>query len=169
MPGTRTNTVISATPATCDFVLAYAYRLDEHVVFSGGVQQQSEIGGGARESAGCAARGKRSNEHARVAVVILHADAVAQDRAARDAAGGIHGENAHGFPIAANGADEGIHQSALPGAGRSGDAGDDGVLGARGQFAQQRGTFGCAILDGCCRASERASVTTDDLVDPIRH
>ena len=52
-----------------------------------------------REPAECAARGHRSDEDARIGVMIQHADAVAQNRAAGVRAGRIHRDDAHPFGL----------------------------------------------------------------------
>jgi hypothetical protein len=76
-----------------DFSLADAHGFDDHVVFAGGVHQLDQIGGGAGEAAETAAGGHGADEDAGVGVVLLHADAVAEDGAAADAAGGVDGED----------------------------------------------------------------------------
>ena len=94
MPGTSTTTVTCARRGDLDFVLTHADGFDEHVVFAGGVHQQRQVGGGARQAAEAAARGHGADEDAGVGVVLLHADAVAQNGAAGDAAGGIDRDDA---------------------------------------------------------------------------
>ena len=85
-----------------DFILPHADRLDDDEVESGGAEQARERGAGARESAGCAARGHGADEDAGIGVMALHADAVAEDRAARGAAGGIDRDDRDCLPAAAH-------------------------------------------------------------------
>ena len=128
-----------------DFVLSDAHGLDQHVIFSGGVEQKREVGGRARETSDRAARGHGADEDAGIAVMCLHADAIAQNRAAGDAAGGIDGEDAHRFSFAANGARQRIHQSALSCSGWSGNPGDNRACPACGASSreQRRGFRPC--------------------------
>src|SRR5579872_3554468 len=102
-------------------------------------------------------------------MVGLHADAVAQNSATGNAAGGIDGQNSHSLSGAANGAYQRVDESALACAWRPSDAGDDGVVGMRTEFSQQAGGFRRVILDGGRRASQRTHITTSDLIDPIGH
>ena len=83
-----------------DFVLPDADGLDDHEVLARRVQQARQVGGGARQAAGGAAGRHGADEDAGIGVVLLHADAVAQDGAAGDAAAGIHREMPTVFPAA---------------------------------------------------------------------
>ena len=65
-----------------DLVLADADGLDDDDVLAGGVEDERGFAGRAREAAEVAARRHAADEHAVVAGVRLHADAVAEDRAA---------------------------------------------------------------------------------------
>jgi hypothetical protein len=67
-----------------------------------------------------AARRHAADEHARVAGVRLHADAVAEDRAAAERARGIDGHDAD-RPARARNSASAIDERALAGAGRPGD------------------------------------------------
>ena len=84
-----------------DFVLPHAHGFDDDVVSAGGVHQARQVGGGAGQAADGAARGHGADEDAGIGVVLLHADAVAQDGAAGDAAAGVHGEDRDGLPLLA--------------------------------------------------------------------
>ena len=141
-----------------DFVLPDADGLDEHVVLARGVQQQRQVGGGARQAAGHAARRHRADEDAGIGVVLLHADAVAQDRAAGDAAAGVHRDDRDGLPCGAQHARQRVDQRALARAGRAGDADHPGVAGAAPARAAASQGFRIAIFDAvAARASARAS------------
>src|ERR1019366_284575 len=80
-----------------DLVLADADGFDDDVIPAGGVHEAGEIGGGAGESAQGAAGGHGTDEDSRVGVVLLHADAIAQNGAAGNAAGGVDGEDGDGL------------------------------------------------------------------------
>ena len=80
-----------------DFVLADAHRLDDDHRLAGGVEHQRRIGGGARQAAEMAAGGHAADEDVRVGGVRLHAQAIAEDRAAGERAGRIDGDHADGL------------------------------------------------------------------------
>ena len=77
-----------------DLVLADADGLDDDDVLAGGVEHERGVAGRARQSAEMPARRHAADEHAGVARVRLHADAVAEHRAAGERAGGIDGDDA---------------------------------------------------------------------------
>ena len=104
-----------------DFVLAYADGFNDDVVAAGGVHQLNQVGGGAGQTAEAAAGGHGTDEDAGIGMVLLHADAVAQDGSAGAATGGVDGQNGDGFALTAQGGGEGIHQGAFTGTGRAGD------------------------------------------------
>ena len=102
--------------------------------------------------------------------MLLHADAVAQDRAAGDAAGGIDRDDRHGLALPA--------QLALPWHRPACSCPRPGgpvmptitrVPGERLHFAQQRQRLGIAILDACGGAGQRAQIACADLLRPIAH
>ena len=97
VPGTSITTETSARPHDVHFILADADRLDDDIVAAGGVQHERGVGGRARQPAEVTARGHAANEHAGIGGVALHADAVAQDRAAREGAGRIDRQDADGL------------------------------------------------------------------------
>ena len=82
MPGTSTTTITCATGRNLHFVLTHADRLDDHVIAARGVHQVRQVRRSAGQPAHGAPRGHRTDENAGVGVVLLHADPVAQDRAA---------------------------------------------------------------------------------------
>ncbi len=65
----------------------------EHELLSCGIQNQRDIARRARQAAKKSARRHRANKNARVARVALHADAIAQNRAARVRTRRIDGDN----------------------------------------------------------------------------
>ncbi len=84
-----------------DFVLSHAHGFDDHEVAAGGIHQSAPDRAVARASPPvAAARRHGADEDAGVGVMLLHADAVAQNRAAGDAAGGIDRDDRHGLALA---------------------------------------------------------------------
>src|SRR5579872_1182423 len=138
------------------FILAYAHGLDDDVIHAGRVEEESKVGGGAGEAAGAAARGHGADKDAGVGVMILHANAIAEDGSAGDAAAGIDGYYAHGAALFAEGAGERIHERALAGAGRSGDAEDRGPARARREVFEELAALGRTVLDGGGMARQSA-------------
>ena len=69
-----------------DLHLTDADGLDEHPRVAGGVEHAHRVRRRTRESTELAARRHRAHEHAVVGVVLLHADTVAEDRAAGERA-----------------------------------------------------------------------------------
>ena len=100
-PGTTSTSVHYRQPHHVDLVLAHAHRFDQHDLLAGGIQHQRRVGRGAREAAKESPRGHGANEDARIGGVPLHADAVAQHRAAGVRARGIDGDDAHRLPASA--------------------------------------------------------------------
>ena len=101
--------------------------------------------------------------------MLLHANAVAQNRAARVRTAGIHRNHADGLPFRANQARKLIAQSALTRPGGPGDAENQRAAGMRKKLAQQRLGFGTAILDPRRGASQRAQVAVDDFLRGVSH
>ena len=112
-----------------DLVLPDADGFDDDVIPAGGVHQAGQIGGGAGEAAHGAAGGHGTDEDSGVGVVLLHADAIAQNGAAGNAAAGVHGEDGDGLALLAQLQRQRVHQRALARAGRAGDADDAGMAG----------------------------------------
>ena len=79
------------------FVLADADGLDDDQRLAGGVEHQRDIAGRAREPADVPARRHAADEHVRVLGVRLHAQPIAEDRAAGERAGRIDGDHADGL------------------------------------------------------------------------
>ena len=76
------------------FVLADADGLDDDDVLARGVEDQRRVARRARQAAEMAARRHAADEHAGIAGVRAHADAVAEDGAAGERAGRIDGDDA---------------------------------------------------------------------------
>ena len=128
-PGTLTTTTVSAAPAistsSCP-TPTVSTKMGSRPAAS---MQVDGVGGGAGEAAERAARGHAADEYAGVEREVVHADAVAQDGAARVGRRRIHGEDADGASALARGAGERADERALAAARRAGDADDVGAPG----------------------------------------
>src|SRR6185436_4533086 len=122
-----------------DFILADADGLDEDDVAAGGVEDESDLARRAREASEVAAGRHAADEHTGIARVRLHADAVAEDRAAREGAGRIDRDHADGAPRLPDPGGEPVDERALAGARRPGHADEVGAAGAREDAANQLG------------------------------
>ena len=99
------------------FGLAHADGFDYHHVVTGGVQGPGDALDDAGQAAGLPAGGDAADEDAGVEVVALHPDAVAQQRAAAEGAGGVNGDDAHPFFLAAQQAGQLVNDGAFARAG----------------------------------------------------
>src|SRR5579864_7019647 len=81
-----------------NLILANADGFDHHDVATGGIEHSGHIGSCAGEPAERAARGHTANVNAGVGEVVLHANAVAENRTAGVRAGGIDGDDADAIP-----------------------------------------------------------------------
>src|SRR5438309_5388396 len=133
--------------ADLHLVLADTHRLDDDDVLAHRVEDADAVAGGARQPAELTARRQGSNEHSRVERVILHADAVAEDRASRERTGRVDRHHADGLPQAADVRDQPVYQRALSRAGIAGDSDELGTAGAGEQGAQLRLGGGLDIVD----------------------
>ena len=77
----------------------------------------------------------------------LHADAIAQDRAAGERAGGVDGDDADRFLLGAIVGRQAVHQRALAGARRAGDADAIGASGVGKKLLQELFGLGRTIFD----------------------
>ncbi len=69
-------------PGYLYFALPHAHGFDNDDVAAGGVEQRRQIGCRSRDPSRNSARGHGADEYPRVGVMLLHADAVAENRAA---------------------------------------------------------------------------------------
>ena len=99
--------------------------------------------------------------------MILHADAVAQNRSASVRAGRIDGDNTHRTIVFAIKAGKLIDQRALPRPRRARQSEDARPAAVRKQSLQQLRPTRRAILHRRNRASQRAHVAGAELVDPV--
>ena len=108
------------------FVLTDADGLDDDDVLAGRVEHERRVAGRAREAAQMSARRHAADEHALVGRVRLHAQAIAEHRAAGERARRIDGDHADARAgCARNSVDQPIDERALARAGRTGDADRD--------------------------------------------
>ena len=105
-----------------DFVLSNSDRLDHHQVASRGIKHGRHIRRGARQSAQRTARGHAANVDSGIGKMLLHADAVAQNRSAGVGTGGIDRDDADGAFFLAIVAGQLIDQRALARARRTGES-----------------------------------------------
>ncbi len=122
--------------------LADAGGLDDHQVEAGRLAGGDHVGQRRRDLAAEVARGERAHEHPRALpprVDGVHADAVAQQRAAALAARGVDRDHGHAQPVVlvqAQAPDQFIGERRLAGAAGAGDA-QDRHLALRGLLAQR--------------------------------
>ena len=131
-----------------DLVLAGADGLDDHDVDARGVHHGDDVAGRRREAAERAARRHAADEDAGIRGQVLHADAVAEDRAVRERADvGSTATMPTVLAALAVLAGERAGQRALAGAGRPGDADDVRVPAVRVERRERVAAFGVAVLD----------------------
>ena len=130
-----------------DFVLPDADRLDDDVIPAGGVHQARQIGGRPCNATHGPAGGHRADEDSGVGVVLLHADAIAQNGAAGGATARVHGEDGDGLSLLAQFQREGVHQRALSRSRRAGDTYDASMAASCLQLPQCLQSLVIAILD----------------------
>jgi len=80
-----------------DLLLSRADGFDENDIFAHAVQNVNGITDGIGQSAQGTTRRQGANEYTRILGMALHANPVAEERAARKGACGINGQNADGF------------------------------------------------------------------------
>src|SRR5438046_615407 len=97
----------------------------------------------------------------------LHANAVAENRAAGVGAGGIDGNDSHAVVFFSEFLRQLINQRALARARRSGDAYSLGLTRVGKEFFEQINPLGSVILDDGDGASERPGVAGPQLLNQI--
>ena len=114
----------------------------------GGVEHAQRLRRGRRQPAEMAAGGHRADEDALVGGVLLHADAVAEQRAAGERRRRVDGEHARpAAPAPAWRDDERGGRRRLADARRAGDADDAAPARRRGELAPSAPDLGRAVLD----------------------
>ena len=152
-------------PHNIDFVLSHADRLNQDTVAAGRVKDGGHIGGRACQAAERSARSHAADIDSRIGMVVLHADAVAQNRPAGIGAGGIDRDNPDGVILLAIMFRELIDQRALARPRRSGQADHLCLAGKWEQrFEQLRGSRS-AVFDGRDRSRQRQRLTRAETFD----
>ena len=153
---------MSAAAATSTSLWPGPDGLDEDQVEAGGVEHGRGRGRRRGQPAGVAARRHRADEHAVVAGVCLHPDAVAEQRAAGDRARRVDGDHRHG-PAGARGprAISAATSVDLPAPGRPGDADQMRAPGLRIEPPQRGLGDRRAVLDRGQQPGERQPVARD--------
>ena len=138
------------------FVLAHADGLDQHHVASAGVEHRRDVRRGAGQSAQRTARGHAADVDARIGVVRLHANAVAENRASAERTGRIDGDDANRLSLLAILARQLIDQRALARARRAGQAKQRGLpLYGKSAFSSSRESDVRSSTTEMARASAR--------------
>ncbi len=98
------------------FVLPHADGLDQHVIAAGASIRRARSRVARGQAAQRAASRHRADENSRIGMMLLHADAVAQNGAASGPAARVHRQNRHGLALLPQCQCQAIHQRALTGA-----------------------------------------------------
>ena len=150
-----------------DLALAGADRLEEDDVLPGCVDQQERLERRFGQAAEVPARAHRADVDLRVEEVVGEADAVAEQRAARERARRVDGDDADAPAEAARMADERADERRLADARRPGDADRRGATRARVDPPHDLGAIGLPVLHEGDRAGERAPVSGEDAGDEL--
>ena len=121
-PGISTSTTVSATPITSISLWPVPTVSRKTRSLPGRVEEQQRLQRRLGEPAEVAARAHRADEDARVEEVVGQPDAVAEQRAVRERARRVDGDDADGLLEPAHVAEERADQARLADAGRPGDA-----------------------------------------------
>src|SRR5664279_3441768 len=154
-------------PEDLDLVLAHAHRLDEDLVVPGGVEHVHGVGRRARETAEMAARRHRPDEHAGIRVKVLHADSVAENRAARERRRRVHGDDADLSPEDARLARERGGQRGLARSRRAGQARHTGAARSRKNERKKRAKARIVSFGPCDRARDGGHAAREDAFGEI--
>jgi len=130
-----------------DLGLTNADRFKEDYVPAHGVDNLNRLAARHGEPAQMPPRGHAADEHAFVGEMAAHANAVAQNRAAREGARRIDGQDAHAFPLGPKSGDQLIGQRAFPHARGARERDDPGRAPPAVKGFQKRSRCRIAILD----------------------
>ncbi len=136
--------------------------LDDHHPEAGGIEDVACGLGGFAESAEGASGRQAAHEHVVVLGPAVHPDAIAQQRAARKRARGVHGHDGHTLAATSKGSNQTVGQRRLAGAGRSGDTDPPGGPGVRVESVHQALRALEAVLDGRQRPCDGAALALED-------
>ena len=134
-----------------DLGLPRADRLDDDDVEASGVERAHGVAGGGGQPAEAATAGHAADEDVGVAGQLLHADAVAEDRAAGEGAAGVDGDDADALVAPPQFARQLHHERALARAGRAGESDDVRVA-----------AVGVQLREDALRLRARGSRSGDD-------
>ena len=104
-----------------EFCLANANGLDQDDILARCVHQLDHIFSRGRQSSMTVFRRHTADEHAGIEVMLLHADAIAQDGAARERAGRVGGDDANGEALLAQDGGQSVDECAFATPRRAGD------------------------------------------------
>ena len=99
--------------------------------------------------------------------MVLHADAITQDRSSRIRAAGIDGDDAYRLIFSAVVLGKLIDEGALAGSGSSCKADDAGFAGIGEKRLQQVGPAGSTILNGGDRSGQSTWIAGAEFCDPF--
>ncbi len=150
--------VTSASRTMSDFVLPDADGFDQNAVAAGGVEHGGDVRRRARQPTQRSARRHAADVNPRVREMILHADAVAQNRSAGVRTGRVHGDDADGLVVLAVVLGQLVDQRALAGSRRARQTENARMAGVGEESLEQFRPAGAAILDGGDGAGEGAGV-----------
>ena len=126
------------------------------------MQDVEHIAGRARQATEVPARRDRTYEHALVGEVLLHPNAVAENRAPRVGTRWVDGEHGHALALVPVGPDQAVDERALAGARRTGDA-DHVRLPLVGKHRlQELEGVRVALVDQTASPSQRSNVPAFD-------
>ncbi len=108
-------------PRDVELGLPHAHGLDQDPVEPRGVEQIAHLPGGGGEPAERPPASHGADVDTLIEGDGFHPDAVAEERAAGERAGGVHGHDGHAEPCLPVGGDQAFHEGRFAGAGRAGD------------------------------------------------
>ena len=152
-------------PHDVDFVLPHAHRFNHDQVAPRSIEHSGRIGSGARQPSQRSACCHAANVNPRIAIVVLHANAVAQNRSARVRAGRVDRDDADGLIFLAIVLGQLIDQRALARSGSASQTDDPRLARMRKERLEQIRPAGSAVLDGRDGASQRAGVAGAEASD----
>src|SRR5215469_8086107 len=150
-----------------NLILADANGLNQDLMLARCIEEKSDFRRSTREAPEKTSGGHGADENAAVAGVTLHADAVAENGAARVRACGVDGHDADALFLLAIVRGEAIDQRAFARAGRAGNASEIGLTGMREELSQQILRFGGMIFNRGDGPGDGAHIAIEDLGGPI--
>ena len=139
--------------------LSHAHRLDQDRLETRGVKGPDHLRAGRGQAAEVSPGGHRPDEDVAVGGVILHADAVTEQRPAGEGGRGVDGQHPHARALVAVRPDERAGDRRLPGAGRARQADHARVARQRREFLHDRAEPRGPVLDQRDEPREGTRVT----------